>query len=188
MGGCALRPSSEDYAHAAFWAGWAAHREDVAELAERLGRPHGHVVDAAEACEAADAFEERGISVEGCDLQLRPGLAELLQRGPWLGARGLSAVFEFDDELPSSPCGQAAPSPTVLEPAAAGEASQRETKRRRVLGRLLRALDLRAATELWEEMPPHRRKALLAAGGRGTGQFWTAVPAVEGLAFGNVHW
>eukprot|EP00972_Heterocapsa_arctica_P019208 2833922-Heterocapsa_arctica.AAC.1 len=61
LGGMALRSLTEVSCHAAYWAAWAAHRDDVAAVATRLGRPHRRHVDADEAAVAADALEQHGV-------------------------------------------------------------------------------------------------------------------------------
>ena len=191
LGGCSLRVASGSYAEAAYWAGWAAHREEVSTLAAQLGRPHEGTVDAEHGASAAGALEAAGVVVSGPTLALAPALEAELSLGPWSSDRPTGRIFEFDGELPGAPVGETAPQEPVLVDRSAVTPAQPpgdEGKRRRILGRILRALDTRDATALWHRIGPHRRRCLLAAGGPGAGLLWSAIPVADAVTLNNARW
>ena len=58
----------------------------------------------------------------------------------------------------------------------------------RQMSSILRLLEQRKATKLWQATPAGRQAELLGAGGEGTGMTWTACPDSSGQALPDVHW
>ena len=192
--------------HAAYWATWIAHKDDVRMVAERLGRPLLSDPDALEAGEAAAHLLGEGICTQAETLAFTRQAAELYASGPWVRDRPLERVFAYTGELEALAVGASASHPPALIPVdelvdileegvegspgvALSTARPVEIgQRRRILGRLMRGLDALRATKLYQGMSCDRRVGLLSSAGEGAGSFWTSVPTHVTQRFTSAEW
>ena len=159
--------------------------DDVQRIATALGRPHSNVVDAAVAHTAMLGLEARGLCLANDTIAFSEAATAELRTGPWLQDFPLARAFVFDGEATLNDVGADISGQQQPQP-------QRQRiefgARSRVTGRLLRGLDLIAATQLWHELPCNRRVSLLSGGGAGAGQIWLATPAKEVVRLTNAQW
>ena len=171
----ALRTSSDLEADAAFWATWHDLRHPLAATARGLGRPLAGDPKRQAASEAAARLLAGGVQVAvGAPPQHSDEARDLVLNSPWLTDLPQGACLA----LPDAEAPLAGPAYAAIQPQG----------KRRLLGMILRGLDLVRATRLHAAGDPAGQAALLAAGGPGVGSVWTAMPAARGTAMSNEHW
>jgi len=175
LGGMGLRAARDAEADAAYWATWHDLRFPLALTARALGRPLAGDPTATVAAEAAGRLRVAGVEVApGVAPRLTEEAKRQVAASPW--AADMPAGLELvapETEAPFEP-----PTSAAVQP----------QSRRRLLGIIMRGLDLVRAVRLHEQAEGAKRATLLSAGGPGAGSVWAAMPSDKGAAMDNEHW
>ena len=187
LGGLGMAVPSPTAAAAAFWSAAKATREEALRFADANGRPLRSDAEIEMVEKAEQVLLAAGVVATTSKMTLTPFATNAILCSPWKQDTMPQEAFAFDDECAADvnrELNKVPPSDHTH-----GLTPKDRRSRRRLAGRINRALDLLRACRVWRAEPSaRRRRTMLEGGGPGVGRTWTTPPGRQVVKMTGAQW